>query len=194
MHRLDIYRLLEHGQDNGTFSRWTVDDEPFCVGVELPWLNNREDVSCVPAGTYFADLVDSPAHGLVYELRGVPQRTNIQIHVANFAHELRGCLAPGKEISTFRGGVKGVTFSRVTLGKLMEEVGGEKTIQVCIHALAWEEKAMKDEIREVLKDGIEQGQAEVGQPQIPLTKEDREEVGKKIVAAWYVRLWRYLFG
>ena len=53
---------------------------------------------------------------------------------------------------------------------------------------------MKDEIKQVVKDGIKQGQAEVGAPLLPLTKEDREEVGKKIVTAWYVRLWNKLFG
>jgi hypothetical protein len=52
----------------------------------------------------------------------------------------------------------------------------------------------KDEIKKVVKEGIRQGQAEVGAPLPPLTKKDREEAAKKIVAAWYVRLWRYLFG
>ncbi len=51
-----------------------------------------------------------------------------------------------------------------------------------------------EELEKILKDGVKQGQAEVGAPLPPLTKEDREEVGKKIVAAWYVRLWRYIFG
>lgn len=53
---------------------------------------------------------------------------------------------------------------------------------------------MKDEIKKVVREGIEQGQKEVGAPLPPVTKEDREEVGKKIVAAWYVRLWRRIFG
>jgi|GEM_PF-6218332 len=53
----------------------------------------------------------------------------------------------------------------------------------------------KEEIKEVIRDGIKQGQAEVGIPEIPpMTKEQREEAGRQIVAAWYVRLWRYLFG
>ena len=52
----------------------------------------------------------------------------------------------------------------------------------------------KEEIKKVLQEGIKQGQAEVGAPLPPLTKEDREEVGKKIVTAWYVRLWNKLFG
>lgn len=53
---------------------------------------------------------------------------------------------------------------------------------------------MKDEIKQVLKDGVAQGQAEVGQPEIPLTKKDREKAGAQIVAAWYVKLWHFLVG
>jgi len=135
MHRLDIYRLKDHGQDHGTFSRWTIDGLPFCMGVELPWRNNEPDVSCIPAGTYYAGLIESGKHGTVYELRGVPQRTDIQIHSANFASQLKGCLAPGKKIDTFKGGKRGVTFSKVTLGMLMERMGRDEEIQVCVHPL-----------------------------------------------------------
>jgi hypothetical protein len=136
MHRLDIYRLKDHGQDHGTFSRWTIDGLPFCWGVELPWRNNEPGVSCIPAGLYAAKLTESPRNGTVYELQGVPQRSDIQIHSANFAHQLKGCMAPGKEIETFKGGIKGVTFSRVTFGMLMERMGGNRVIQVIIHPMA----------------------------------------------------------
>ena len=52
-----------------------------------------------------------------------------------------------------------------------------------------------DAIEKVLKDGVKQGQAEVGVPVPPVvTKEDREAAATQLVAAWYVRLWRYLFG
>ena len=50
----------------------------------------------------------------------------------------------------------------------------------------------RDTIESVIKDGVAQGQAEVGQPTVPLTKADREKAGAQIVAAWYVRLWRWL--
>lgn len=47
-------------------------------------------------------------------------------------------------------------------------------------------------LENVVKDGIAQGQAEVGQPTVPLTKADREKAGAQIVAAWYVRFWRWI--
>ena len=53
----------------------------------------------------------------------------------------------------------------------------------------------KDEIKEVIKDGIKQGQAEVGIPEIPpVTKEQRKEAGRNLVAAFFVSLWRRFFG
>jgi hypothetical protein len=53
-----------------------------------------------------------------------------------------------------------------------------------------------DEFKKVVLDGIEQGQAQTGGPVgiPPITKEDREEIGKKVVAAWYVRFWNWLTG
>lgn len=50
----------------------------------------------------------------------------------------------------------------------------------------------KKTIENVVKDGLAQGQAEVGQPTVPLTKADREKVGAQIVAAWYVKLVHWL--
>ena len=57
-------------------------------------------------------------------------------------------------------------------------------------------KKTMDEIRKVALDGIAEGQRQTGVPLEvpPITKEQREEAGAKIVAAWYVRLWRYFFG
>lgn len=50
----------------------------------------------IPAGTYEVELYDSPKHGPdTPQLKEVPGRSNIQIHVANFPHELLGCIAPG---------------------------------------------------------------------------------------------------
>jgi len=50
-------------------------------------------------------------------------------------------------------------------------------------------------IEKALKDGVKQGQAEVGVPVPPVvTREDREAAATQLVAAWYVRFWRYLFG
>jgi len=52
----------------------------------------------------------------------------------------------------------------------------------------------KDEIKDVLRDGVAQGQAKTGVIVPPITKEQRKEVATQAVARWYVRLWNKLFG
>ena len=75
--------------------------------LERPWADNAADVSCVPPGTY--DLVPyaSPKHGAtwcldnpalnVYAGPVVPAggRSYVEIHSANWATQLEGCIALG---------------------------------------------------------------------------------------------------
>jgi hypothetical protein len=50
----------------------------------------------IPADTYAIELYNSPMHGPdTPQLKDVPGRSNIQIHAANFPHQLLGCIAPG---------------------------------------------------------------------------------------------------
>jgi hypothetical protein len=89
-----------------------------CVnGVFECYVLERADVAC-PAGTYDLELYDSPKNGKnTLQLKNVPNRRNIQIHVANFPHELLGCLAPGKSY-----GLDCVMSSRIALNALREKV------------------------------------------------------------------------
>jgi hypothetical protein len=64
--------------------------------LERPWEDNQEDISCVPAGIYFCVRRLSPHFGYeVFELQNVPDRTNIEIHRANWVRQLLGCIALG---------------------------------------------------------------------------------------------------
>lgn len=63
--------------------------------VELPWLNNQNQVSCIPVGIYEWELYESPRHGTVLLLKGVPNRTYIEVHIGNFTREIRGCILIG---------------------------------------------------------------------------------------------------
>lgn len=67
------------------------------VTVERPWLNNAGDVSCIKAGGYRVAMRDSVKHhGQVYGVQNVPDRSNIEIHPANLASQLLGCIALGQ--------------------------------------------------------------------------------------------------
>jgi hypothetical protein len=113
---------------HGTIGRMTgVDFE--CYTMERIWNNNAPGDSCVPRGTYQLEPHSTQAHPGVYALvnrdlgvshypeSGIP-RSAILIHSANFARELRGCIAPGSAISC--SGELMVTNSVVTLARLKE--------------------------------------------------------------------------
>lgn len=75
--------------------------------IELPWADNAPDKSCVPAGQYLLVPYISPKHGRVWRLHNpelniygqgfAPEggRSEIELHAANFARELLGCIAVG---------------------------------------------------------------------------------------------------
>ncbi len=95
-----------------------------CKGLELPWMDNKPQESCIPAGTYQIDLEFSPAFKMkLWEIKNVPNRAETKIHTANYVHQLRGCIAPGeKHIDINADGVDDVNFSEKHLSSLMKAV------------------------------------------------------------------------
>lgn len=79
-----------------------------CFTIERPWLGNIQGRSCVPEGMYEAtlDVHHGTAGDTPYEcveLLGVPGRDQIQVHIANWVHQLRGCIALGCELGVLDG-------------------------------------------------------------------------------------------
>lgn len=68
-------------------------------GLELPWLGNEPNVSCIPEGTYDYEIKESPSTGeLVIWVLNVPNRSAIQWHPGNYTRQIRGCGLPGMGI------------------------------------------------------------------------------------------------
>lgn len=99
---------------NGTFGVLSYQQIPLCVTVERPWANNQHGISCVPLGCYPCKPFNSPKNGQVWLLENVTGRDMIEIHAANLATQLEGCIAPGEKFSMF-GEVPGVSYSKDTL-------------------------------------------------------------------------------
>jgi hypothetical protein len=103
----------------------------FCHSLELPWLNNKTDVSCIPNGIYLCRKIISPNHGNCFEIVDVHERTLIRGHKANFTYELLGCIAFGDSIKDLNNdGVLDVTNSKVTFEKLMGKLPQEFFIEI----------------------------------------------------------------
>lgn len=77
--------------------------------IEQPWRNNEIGVSCVPMGTYKLVPYNSPTHGQTFCLHNpslniygpgpfpVGGRSYCELHSANWARQLEGCIALGLE-------------------------------------------------------------------------------------------------
>lgn len=92
-----------YGEDR-TLGLLTVkqDNVQLCklVTLELPWADNEPRKSCIPAGTYPLILDFSPHFNMkLWELTGVPGRSEVKVHPANFPTQLLGCIAPGMALS-----------------------------------------------------------------------------------------------
>ena len=71
-----------------------------CKSLELPWLNNQRNISCIPAGTYELKFTRSFKYPLgTYEVQKVPNRSGIRIHIGNYATgkkvDIEGCILLG---------------------------------------------------------------------------------------------------
>ena len=118
-----IIRLRDDGTETlGTLFIYSELERVFeCVTLELPWMCNETNVSCIPKGTYHVSHRESPRHGNHLHIEDVESRTYILIHIANYVTQLRGCIALGNSFADINSdGNLDVTSSRNTLNKLVE--------------------------------------------------------------------------
>ena len=107
------------------------------LSVELPWRNNRPDVSCIPLGVYPVVWTYSPRFKRhMYLVSQVPGRSGIRLHTANWPHDLEGCIGPGRKLAKF-GKPKpawGVTNSGSTLHEI-ESIMNHQPFRLHVRAL-----------------------------------------------------------
>lgn len=105
--------------------------------LERGWRNNQRNISCVPEGTY--DLVLEYSNRFrkdLWELKGVPNRSECKFHVANYWRQLNGCLSLGnKHVDIDHDGDPDVTSSRLTMDKFHKAMGTDTKAQVIINNL-----------------------------------------------------------
>lgn len=78
-----------------------------CKTMELPYLQNQQNISCIPEGIYRAYKMQSPKFGECIHLIDVPGREGILIHKGNYAAgnqvDTRGCILPGLRFADVNG-------------------------------------------------------------------------------------------
>jgi hypothetical protein len=128
---------------DGTPGKWVSDSGKSFDTIEREWLDNAPDISCIPPGDYICHRGRSPAHGDCFYVMNVPGgRTNVEIHSANLAIQLLGCVALGNGTGKFVKGsvmhiegpaglevaplphdMMGVTDSRNAIAAMMADMG-----------------------------------------------------------------------
>lgn len=91
-----------------------------CKTLELPWLNNQNQISCITPGTYKVVKHNSPSKGNCFHIKDVPGRSHILIHSGNYNKDTLGCVLVGKDfIDLNRDGLTDITESKKTLEKML---------------------------------------------------------------------------
>lgn len=118
--------------DEGTFGRLSGHGLDLWTG-ELPWRDNKSDISCIPAGMYQCTMTYSARFKKrLYLVSGSHYRVGIRIHAANlcgdrqkgYTSQLNGCIAVGEKFGKIAG-QKAVLVSQAAIRKLHEAMKDE---------------------------------------------------------------------
>ena len=77
--------LLRGASDDEGTAGYLVWGNDYIHTIELPWRNNQQNYSAIPAGKYSLRMRISPKYGRCYEVVDVPNRNHILLHHGNLA-------------------------------------------------------------------------------------------------------------
>jgi hypothetical protein len=63
--------------------------------LELPTIENKQNISSIPLGTYECNCIVSEKYGRCIQIQNVANRSSVLIHVGNFKYQTRGCILVG---------------------------------------------------------------------------------------------------
>lgn len=86
-----------------------------CHTLELPWLDNKQNLSCIPTGVYDVTLSQSKNFGPCYRFSSVLNRSGILIHAGNTIKDTRGCILVGLDVNDV-----GVVHSKLAMYRLFD--------------------------------------------------------------------------
>jgi hypothetical protein len=89
------------GMQGVLMTQWP--DIAFAVTYELPWHDNKQDISCIPEGEYICQSIQHPNKGIVYRVQSVPGRDSILIHIGNNCKDSKGCILVGDQFEPING-------------------------------------------------------------------------------------------
>jgi len=130
---VEIIRLEESFRW-GTFGIMKMNKKLLCVTLEPPDIENTRNISSIPAQQYMCWRVTSPKYGETFEVKDVPDRSNILFHAGNFVGDTKGCILLAERFGKLKHNRavlnSGSTFSMFL--KVMDDFNSfHLTINVC---------------------------------------------------------------
>ncbi|MCA1761303.1 MAG: DUF5675 family protein, partial [Bacteroidales bacterium] len=109
-------------QTLGVLQLWDGEIRVFeCKTLELPWRENKRNISCIPTGTYDVLRNNSPKFGKTFHLQSVPGRSEILIHKGNYNKDTQGCILVGTGFADIdKNGIQDIAGSAIALNRLLE--------------------------------------------------------------------------
>lgn len=129
---MTVILIRYESTDHGTFGTINLNGLHYFT-LELPWLDNKSNVSCIPDGEYTCRLTYSPRFKTkMYLVEGVQDRQGIRFHSANlagdkskgFRAQLNGCIAIGK-LRGIIDGQKAILLSKSAMREFEKQMQGK---------------------------------------------------------------------
>lgn len=93
-----------------------------CDSLEPPWLDNKQNISCIPTGSYKLKKRYSKKYKHHLHVQDVENRTFILIHAGNYYTQTLGCILVGKLGYINNDDIIDVGSSKKTLKRLINSI------------------------------------------------------------------------
>ena len=101
-----------------------------CDTLELPWLNNQKQISCIPTGKYLVKKRYSKKFKNHLHITNVEDRSYILIHSGNYYTDILGCVLVGRLGFVNSDDIIDVNSSKKTLKKLLTFVESDIELEI----------------------------------------------------------------
>ena len=96
MQNITINRFRLTADKKGTIGVIFLPKNQFVYTLEPPWLDNKCNDSCIPAGSYICKKIISKKYGKCIAVLDVPNRSFILLHRGNYTYDTKGCILIAK--------------------------------------------------------------------------------------------------
>lgn len=137
---MKIIEINRNWQDNtqtlGSCTIYNEQKKPIfsSLSLERGWQNNKKRNSCIPLGEYTVVLEwSNKFKKQLWEIKGVPKRSECKFHSANYWYQLNGCIALGQKIKDInKDGYNDITNSKATMRSFHTALKNEKEVRLRI--------------------------------------------------------------